>query len=54
MISKCNLKAIMKDYYFQFAEGSIKQVNRNIETFKYLMQNNKIIDSAVSSLKDNI
>lgn len=54
MISKCNPEIIMKDFYFQCAEGNLKQVNKNIETFKYLMENTKIIDAAVSSLKDNI
>jgi hypothetical protein len=37
MISKCNPKTIMKDYYFQFAEGNLKQVNKHIDTFRYLM-----------------
>ncbi len=54
MISKCNPATIMKDYYFQFAEGNIKRVNRNIETFKYLTLNPKIMEAAVSSLKDHL
>ena len=27
---------LMKDYLFQFAEGTLKEVNKNIELFKIL------------------
>jgi hypothetical protein len=47
MISKCDPKIVMKDYFFQFAEGNAKHVAKNIETFKMFMNLPKILDSAV-------
>lgn len=54
MIAKCDAKIVMKDYYFQFAEGSAKHVNKNIETFKMFMDLPNILDAALSSLKENL
>lgn len=50
MVSKCDPFNIMKDYYYQFAEGNAKQVNKNIETFK-LFKSRHILDAAVKVVK---
>lgn len=54
MIAKCDPKIIMKDYYYQFAEGNAKHVFKNIETFKFFMHLPNILDAALSSLKENL
>lgn len=54
MISKCNPHIIMKDYYFQFAEGNAKRVNRNVDTFKLFMHLPGVYEAALQVLKDNL
>lgn len=51
MIERCDAQIIMKDFYFQFAEGNIKQVNKNIETFRLFMHLPNVYDAAVIILK---
>jgi hypothetical protein len=54
MIAKCNPKTIMKDYYFQFAEGNAKHVAKNIETFKMFMDLPNVLNAALEVLKENL
>lgn len=44
----------MKDYLFQFAEGTGKEVNKNIEIFKIMSSCDGVCAAMLSSFKDNI
>lgn len=54
MIERCDVLLLMKDFYFQFAEGNLKQVNKNIDTFKLMLNCHKISEAAIESLRVNI
>lgn len=44
----------MKDFFLQFSEGNIKQVNKHIEIFKLMTRNPLISDATIRSFKTNI
>lgn len=44
----------MKDYLFQFAEGTGKEVNKNIEIFKIMSASEGICDAMLSAFKANL
>lgn len=44
----------MKDFYYQFAEGNLKQVNKHINIFKIMAECPGICEAAVDGLKDNV
>lgn len=54
MISRCDALLLMKDFYFQFAEGNYKQISKNIDTFKLMLHCPKICEAAIESLRTNI
>lgn len=54
MIERCDRLLLMKDFYYQFAQGNSKQVNKNIDTFKMMLVCANICEAAVESLKINI
>ena len=45
---------MMKDFFFQFAEGNIKQVNKHIEIYKIMTEKANITEATLKSFKDNI
>lgn len=44
----------MKDFFYQFAEGNLKQVNKHIELFKVMAGCTGIVEATIKSFKDNI
>jgi len=54
MIAKINSEIMMKDFFFQFAEGNIKQVNKHIEIFKIMTESPNITEATLKSFKENV
>ena len=54
MIAKIDLEIMMKDFFFQFAEGNIKQVNKHIEIFKIMAESPNIAEATLKSFKKNV
>jgi hypothetical protein len=44
----------MKEFFFQFAEGNIKQVNKHIEIFKIITERPNIAEASLRSFKNNV
>lgn len=54
MISGSKPETLMKDFFYQFAEGNLKQVSKHIDLFKIMAESSGISSAAISSLRDNI
>lgn len=54
MIAKIDLENMMKDFFFQFAEGNIKQVNKHIDIYKIMAGNPRVLEATLKSFKDNV
>jgi len=44
----------MKDFFYQFSEGNLKQVNKHIEIYKIMAKNPLIVAATIASLKANV
>jgi hypothetical protein len=54
MLVGINKEVLMKDYLFQFAEGTVKQVSKNIDIFKLMARVEGICKATLAAFKANV
>ena len=54
MLEQGNSQTLMKDYLFQFAEGTAKQVSRNIQLFTVMAGCAGICDALLAAFRQNV
>jgi hypothetical protein len=54
MIANIDLEKFMKDFFFRFAEGNMKRVNKNIEIYKIMAEKSNITEMTLKPFKENV
>ena len=54
MVSRCDPESLMKDFYFQFAEGNLKQVNKHLEAGRLMLECRGVSEASITALQNNL